>query len=532
MATDSPSLWQLVTAPFRASLERRFLEAEVFRGERIAAGMMNRTIEMMARQVEPDADEAYWTQVGQAGKRGLDDQGYTTLREQAQKAALQSPHLSGYLNTLERFVMGKGATITVVHDKEDVVTACDAHWDKFCAANNWNELEDEIPLRLWRDGEVFIRRFDNPAQPLPTADVVTALRQAGIAAPIFAPAEAWPKGVPVIRLVPPEQICDPTQGKISGGIVTAADDAQMVLGYCWCPDPKKLQAFISATDMIHQKVRADSDVKRGRSLLEPLLERNKQYEDWLKYRIILNFVRSAVVLVKTVEKATPGQLQAIRDTQASQRDDSSNDRRTRAFKPGTTITAPAGTSIDFKSANLNAQDARYDGRNILLSMAAATGMAEFIFTGDASNANYASTMVTESPTLRECEYRQDQLEPTFVRVKRWNLVHGARMRQIPGLTEEEAKIIPIAVSFPPLQSRDELKQTQRNKILVDTDVLSREGMAEDEGIDYKVEQDRIEKERKAREARMPKVPPVDPNALPANPDNVPDPALQPAGAAA
>lgn len=512
MATDRPSLWQLLTSPVRASLERRLFEAETWRLERLMAGQMTSRLQAMASPVEPEADEANWKLIGQAGKRGLDDQAATTLREQAQKAAQLSPHLSGYLNTLERFVMGKGATLTVASDKDKVVEACAAHWDRFTQANKWNELEDEIPLRLWRDGEVFIRRFDDPARPIPHADVLAELRRLGVTSATFAPAEEWPKGVPVIRLIPPEEIADPTVGKISGGIVTAGDDAQLVLGYCWCPNGKDLKDFITARDVIHQKVRADSDVKRGRSLLEPLLKRNKQYEDWLEYRIILNFVRSAVVLVKTVKNANATQLAAIRDTQAKQREDPSNDRRVRALKPGTTMTVPEGTEVDFKGPNLNAQDARYDGRNILLSMAAATGMAEFIFTGDASNANYASTMVQESPTMRECEYRQDQLEPTFVKIFRWNLIMGARSKLIEGLTEDEAKLIPIGVTFPPLQSRNEKEHTDRNKILVDMGVLSRQGMALDEGIDWDTEKDLVEKERKEREARMPKPDPGTPPA--------------------
>lgn len=487
-----PGIGTMLRSVIAAPFEERVLRETAARHERLQYEAANAVLTEIVQRVTPE-DDGFLPLDG-IGKRELDTATAQSLREAAQRAALENTHAVGYLESLRRFVVGQGATITVEHDDDKVAKACDDWLTQFRMWNRWDTLEDEIPGRTWRDGECFIRRFDAP--PDPELDPAVARRLAGIAsAEDLRPDEDPPEGMIFLRLVPAEQIADP-QGTISHGIVTARNDVETVLGYCWCPDGKNLKEVVPAGELLHVKARVDSDVKRGRSLLEPLLKRLRQYEDWLNYRITLNLMRTAVVLVKTIQ-GSPGQIAGVRDAQQKERDDKPGATRgLKMLRPGTTVHASPGVSYEFKNPQINAPDAAEDGRAILLTLAAASGLAEYMFTGDGSNANYSSTMIAESPSVREFESWQDFFTPVFEQLHRWALVAAARANAIEGLTEEQAKTIPITVAWPPMLARNEAEHAAANKIRREAGVLSQEGMARDEGIDWPVEKERLAQEAK------------------------------------
>ena len=135
------------------------------------------------------------------------------------------------------------------------------------------------------------------------------------------------------------------------------------------------------------------------------------------------------------------------------------------------------------------------------AMAAATGLPEYMFTGDASNSNFASTMTAEGPAVREFESWQDFFEPVYLGIYRWVMKAGAEAGQIKGLEPEDVDGMEIEIAYPPLLARDELKHTRANQIRHDAKVLSREGWAGDDGIDWAVEKPRIEAEREGEDDR-------------------------------
>jgi hypothetical protein len=95
----------------------------------------------------------------------------------------------------------------------------------------------------------------------------------------------------------------------------------------------------------------------------------------------------------------------------------SNESKKQNIRGGTILTAGPGVKYDMLSANINATDAKEDGRNIKLSMAAALNMPEYIF-GDASNANYASSLIAESPFVKAIQYWQLFFEYYFAQIFR------------------------------------------------------------------------------------------------------------------
>lgn len=494
---DGPGVLTMLKSLVAAPFEERMVREASARHDRLSYEAANMMLEQTVRLIQPE-DNAGFTLLGRNGDsaRKLDPESARELRQQATHAAYRSPLSVGYLRTLKRFVMGKGPTFVPQVTDERLKGRIEAHWKLVADVNNWDELEDEIPGRTWRDGETFLHRTVQKADgPVPfelSQKVLNRLGKLGVTRDQLRSREL-PAGTTFFRLIDADQIIDP-DGVVSEGILTSDNDVQTVLGYLWSVDGKTAD-FIPADEMLHTKINVDSDVKRGRSILEPILKRDKQFDEWLTYRIALSLARSAVVLIRKIEGASPTQVREMRDKQQTQREDQGNDRRVRAFKPMSTITAGPGMSYEFKAPNVQAADAQHDGRAIQLNMAAATGLPEYMFTGDASNANYASTLVAEGPAHREFESWQDFFTPRYRRLYRWAMMDAADAGAIDGLSVDGARTIEVDVHWPNIEVRDEQDHAKANEIRHRNGVLSREGWALDDGIEWEAEKVRIEKER-------------------------------------
>lgn len=488
-------LWQKVGAVLTAAIEERYARLEAARLELAHAERLHAVLGEAARVVQ-DEDDGF-VQLG-VTTRELDEVSAASLQEQALQYALTNPHAIGYLASLHRFVMGRGPSIRCALDDKALAAACDAQWEMVARANNWEDLEDELVGRLWRDGEVFLRGIVQPIDgALPgygiDPQVAQTLERYGVDLTQLSPPNV-PAGLLVLRLLPPDQIRDPS-GVISHGIITAARDVQAVLGYVWAPDnaaPTVLRNYRIADrvgdEVLHWKIRVDADIKRGRSILEPILQGAAQYQQWLKYRIMLNLMRTSVVLIKQI-KGSPSQVAALRDAQERTRDTGTG-RQLKMLRPGTTIHATDSIDYRFEAPNIHAPDAKDDGRAILLQLAAATGLPEYMFTGDASNANYASTIVAEAPAVREFEAWQDRLTPLFVTVYRWAMRAAAQYGAIP-LSADEAATVPVAVEWPPVLPRNEELDVEVKHREYADGVRSRESYARARGLDWEREQQQM-----------------------------------------
>src|ERR671937_615056 len=73
---------------------------------------------------------------------------------------------------------------------------------------------------------------------------------------------------------------------------------------------------------------------------------------------------------------------------------------------GTILNAPAGMEYDFPARGLDASNFVAILQAELRAIAARLVMPEFMFTSDASNSNYASTLVAEGPAVKMFERLQ------------------------------------------------------------------------------------------------------------------------------
>jgi len=307
-------------------------------------------------------------------------------------------HAHGILNTMVNYIMGKGLNIQPKSHDPMIWYI----WREFWTAdrNKMQFKQFEIVRRTFRDGEVFIRFFDKDDTDKPTGKTTVRFLD------------------PLLVRHPTDSITgvsDAPNESIKNGVVTNPEDVEDVTAYQYMDRVNRTKfETIPADEVHHIKINADSDQKRGEPGIQTLLQYFRHYEQWLENRIILNKMRTAIVMIKKVE-GTPTEVAALSRTLPLATRQVANETKQKNFRGGTVITEGPGVTYRMESPNINANDVKEDGRNIMLAMAAGMNMPEYIF-GDASNANYASTMIAESPFVKMIQYFQMFFEYHFGKI--------------------------------------------------------------------------------------------------------------------
>jgi capsid protein len=409
------------------------------------------------------------------GEKETDEFDHYTMQQQAYHLWKTNPHARAIIRTLEKFILGKGLKIFAL-DENPVVQEW---WDDFEKENRFLRRQDEIIRRTFRDGECFIRYFVDQYS-----------------------------GKTRIRFLEPHEISD-AENIHSFGIETDPDDIEIPLRYYRYRQGKLIEV-IPAEEVQHIKIFADSNVKRGLSFLYIVMPLLKKYEQWLNDRIVLNKIRSAMAIIRRIS-GSPAQLSDLVGKEKSRKG------RQKMLKPGSIITVSEGVDYQMLTPNLQAQDVQYDGRNILLAIASATGLAEYMVSGDASNANYASTMVSESPAVREFEdwqqFFQEEFSLIFAKVIKAGIDYGSLPAQSSitsleidqsGKRRESKQITPTRLDceiiFPPLIHRKLKEESEALALHKNMGIVSNQTVAARLGYDFQKEIERIEKEGIERES--------------------------------
>jgi len=317
--------------------------------------------------------------------------------------------------------------------------------DDFVRQNRWHQRQQEIVRRRDRDGEVFLRLF-------PAADGVARVR-------FVEPGQV---------ATPPEHAGDPAA---RFGVLSDPDDVETVRGYF--VDGR----LVDAAEIQHRKAHVDANVKRGLPLFYPVRKNLRRAEKLLRNMTVLAEIQSAIALIRKHHAGTRTSVEQFVQQQADATATSPRTGRTShvcRYAPGTILDAMAGTEYEFPSIALDAS--RYVAvlQAELRAIAARLVMPEFMLTSDASNANYASTMVAEGPAVKmfarlQHEMIEDDLE---------------LLGRVLGLAVDAGRLPPAALSgvsiraIPPtLAVRDRLKETQADQILLRNQVMSRTTMA-------------------------------------------------------
>lgn len=147
---------------------------------------------------------------------------------------------------------------------------------------------------------------------------------------------------------------------------------------------------------------------RGRPELYTVLAWLRAYNDWLENRARLNHYLSAFVWDVSVETTSPTAIAQVAG------------RYRRPPAPGSVNVHSSKEVLEAKSAQVNANDAAEDGRQIKMMILAGMRMAEYML-GDGENANLATATAQQLPALTKfSDFQQIMLEqvwkPMFKRV--------------------------------------------------------------------------------------------------------------------
>jgi capsid protein len=352
-----------------------------------------------------------------------------------------------------RAAVRKGAALA-----PELVAEVQTVLNEFVHENGWHARQQEIVRRMDRDGEAFLRFFTS-------ADGFTR-----------------------VRFVEPDEVYTPKElartPSASFGIQTEPDDVETPLGYYISGEP------VEAAHIQHRKANVDANVKRGLPLYFSVRKNLRRVEKLLRNMSALAEIQSAIALIRKHRTALRnGVEQFVADggcaTGSASASSGARTRYLSHYAPGTILDAPAGLEYDFPAAGINASNFVTVLQAELRAIAARLVMPEFMFTSDASNANYSSTLVAEGPAVKMFERLQASLKNDDCRVM-WRVIENAAAAG--RLPRDVRRHVELQISLPSLHVRDQLRECQIERIAYEKGVLSPQTWSQRLGLDYDQEQ--------------------------------------------
>ena len=376
------------------------------------------------------------------------------LRNECRQLAYSNEFALNALENRVNYVIGQGHRYqAVAKTPDDSTLALNVQniLDAFCEENDWTRRHREIMRRRDRDGEAFCRLF--PSR----------------------------KGLLQLRFVEPEQVVTPpryfNEPSMSYGIQTEPNDTETILGY-WIDG-----TWVDADFILHRRANVDSNVKRGLPLLTPVRKNLRRAEKLLRNMSVVAEIQSAIALIRrhqTTEREAIRQFVQNQATKTVVDTETGQTQTFRHFSPGTIIDSGSNTEYEFPAAAIDASKYILVLHAELRAIASRLVMPEFMLTSDASNANYASTMIAEGPAVRMFERLQHEL------IGEDRLLFKAVIREaeLQGLLPEKTLQRVLIHAIPPmLAARDRLNEAKADAILYNLGVLSKETLAMRYGLD-------------------------------------------------
>lgn len=386
-------------------------------------------------------------------------------RKIARRLAVKNEYAINVLENRISYVVGTGHQYAVVTRKDvktsdKIIIATQQVIERFVEINGWQSRQQENQIRFDRDGEVFIRFFPN----IETGDLV-------------------------VRYVEPEQVWTPkeksTEPLHAMGIIKPAEDSEIVTSYYVDGKP------IDADQIQHRKQGVDRKVRRGISIFYPVKRLLKGIESITRNVSIVVAIQSAIAMIRKRSGATASNVEKMITGNAAaqvRNPISGQSQNVQSFPAGTILDTDSRTEYEFPSAKVNPATFKIPVEILLRGVAARMVMPEFMLTSNASNANYSSTMVAEGPVVKLFE----RLQGTMIVEDKQILWRAIAVAVEAGLLPKDIRsLVNIEATAPNVASRDRLKETKADEILVKTGAMSPQTMGERHGLQPDIEQPRI-----------------------------------------
>lgn len=349
--------------------------------------------------------------------------------------------------------------------------------DEFTERVNWRRKQREAWKRAFRDGETFIRIYADP-------------RAGGLANVSF---------VDGVLIRQPARIeADWNHLNWSFGIGTDASDTAATRGFAvdWSCGAGADVEFIPLGEMLHFKRNVDEGCKRGVSDYYPV------WQNILKTSRLERFlVTKGLGITAILYWLSRGPNTGLEDVKAEQAGADTRYADGRAVKSqrmleGTVVEVDNGTTVT-PAPDLGAQGIEDVIQAELRAVGRMYGLPEY-WSGDASNNNYASILISGAPFVLTAEAEQADFGDWTLETM-WRVIELG-MARIPselGATSiyELKRRLKIDYTPPQVAIKDTKTELERDRGLVDAGVMSRRTLAERNGLDYEFEQKLIAEER-------------------------------------
>lgn len=355
------------------------------------------------------------------------------------------------------YTYGWGFTYTVVAKKnaspsKRTLTKVQDIVDEFLKKNQWPLRQQENSQRADRDGNVFLRKFQSD-------------------------------GIMKVRYVEPEDVCEPATHKRETedyGIRTDPRDATEVTDYYLASEGR----WIPAKQIQHRKRNADSSLKIGVPTFYPVEQHLDRALKLHKNMSTLSQIQTAIAMIRKMVGATDQTIKKVLGG-ISKGQEEPDGTQIQQFDAGTILNSNNAVQYEFPSMGVDPSKYGYCLESEIRAAASRVCMPEFMFSSNATNASYASTMVAEGPAVKifqriqwmEIWYEMEMIDEAL-EVAVWAGL----------ISQRERDQVKVQIEGPEIAVRDPLQQAQVAEALTRGRILSPQTASSWFSLDYEQEQ--------------------------------------------
>lgn len=414
-----------------------------------------------------EGEDIGYTKLGSGSDKELTLDYLREIRDESWKAFLSNPLAKRQIKNITSYLVGRGIKVVSPSlDAQEIINSF------ICNPQNyWELFIREESNRLQLDGEIILLLFVNTGNG---SVVVRDIEPNEITDIILSPDDY--RKIEAIRRVYSKKIY--SSDYKSYHIETI--DEIIKSGE---PDPTNDNII---RDFLIIKMPTVATQVRGVPELSSHLYWLKQYRQLLDTRVALNKMRASYIWDVTVT-GDEEDVKRVRN------------ENSKPPKPGTVKFHNDKIVWEAKDAKINAQDSEADLRAIKLMSVAGSGQPEYMITGDASNANFASTQETTLAFLKCLEDYQDLFEHFLFSLFNKVFFYAQKYGEAPEtFTDQNGEEIPmnslVLVTFPETKPKDIEKLGRYLQTLQLMGIASDETLASMAGIDWQSEKVKLEKE--------------------------------------
>lgn len=282
------------------------------------------------------------------------------------------------------------------------------------------------------------------------------------------------------------------------GVHTRKEDLSRLLGvHCVRDNVGADWDYLAAAEVGHSKRNVDAAIHRGISDFWPVWDRLVNVDKLQTNTEDGSAIQASIAYIVEAASGTTQQqasaFSAATNTATIQQPTQNGVREvgTRKLQGVRRLVVPAGQQ--YKPGPMGSERAP-QFLNVVQAgvrrVASRWNMPEYLISGDASNANYASTLVAESPFVKACESEQKDLADFMQAVwkkalkRRYASGQGAARYLQRYSWEEIARVLDIKVELSSVATRDTQAQVVVQQAQLGMGVISRRTIATQSGLDY------------------------------------------------